>query len=730
MNADALIQPVQGSSLEGPYDSAAGMIRVVGRLPRVRGFRVFERLAEDATATTYHAAEEVTGREVALRLLKDPLDPRRRERLLREARAAAAVRHDHVVRVINCGEADQRPWVTFELVRGGTLAQLLDLRGRLGWREAARLGAQVARGLAAIHAAGFVHRDVSPASVLRADRGQVKLGDLGLVRSLLPTPGVAPGLTPDGALVGTPAYMAPEAAASSAVGPAADLYSLGATLHHLIAGRPPFTGADDDVVRQHLHAPPPPLSSLVSDVPPALEGLVQRLMLKRPEMRPSSAAEVADVLEVIASTRPDEAWPRPRRVNVPAFAALAILVAMSAVGHSVFEEAIFGAKIPNGASATISAPAETSAPVVVSLTTPETVRVRVAFSRPGERDVVTLAQVMDQGQSTAVASLPDRDGDYTVKVLINDHVAAQQPVKVDRTPPSIAVAVAAVAQRNVFCLRASSDDPNARIEATRGWREDERFWVPLQDDFISSDALWREVDFTARDAAGNGRLLTLRLMRPPRLPLNMREAGWIPASGGRCLMQGYALKLPGGAGELEMVYVPPTGADEEDGFFIARHEVTRAQLALASVPPKLAPIASEAELPAVGLDHEQATHWCVDAGLRLPRSDEWLRAALRPLSLAPYPWGDEAPAPARCVWGPLTPDRPRALAPVGGRPAGASYFGCLDMVGNASEWCADGRAWGGSVASHALGLRALDPKGSTTWAGLRPVLGEPQTRPR
>src|SRR5205814_2282371 len=164
-----------------------------------------------------------------------------------------------------------------------SLDKKLEAVERLPWREAARIGAGIARGLEAAHAAGLVHRDLKPANVLLDAKGCPKIADFGLVR----TGGTdASALTGTSELLGTLDYMAPEQSEGAhSVGPAADLYSLGATLQALVSGKAPFAGSGLGLVRMHLMDPPPPLRKLVPDVPRELEAVVLRLLAKDPAER-------------------------------------------------------------------------------------------------------------------------------------------------------------------------------------------------------------------------------------------------------------------------------------------------------------------------------------------------------------------------------------------------------------------------------------------------------------
>jgi formylglycine-generating enzyme required for sulfatase activity len=265
-------------------------------------YRIVELLGRGGMGAVYRG-EDTAGHPVAVKqvLASFPDDDQGSiERFRREARLAAAVRHENVVGLIETGEHDGAPFIVFDLVTGGTLKERLRARGAFSWREAASLGAGIARGLAAIHSAGLVHRDVKPENVLLDAAGRPLISDLGLARQA----GVATGgsLTRTGELLGTLEYVAPEQVESARrVDSRADLYSFGATLYALLTGRPPFEGQGLELVKKHMTDAPRRPSEVVKGIPRALDDLVLALLAKSPDDRPASAIEVARRLDAIAS---------------------------------------------------------------------------------------------------------------------------------------------------------------------------------------------------------------------------------------------------------------------------------------------------------------------------------------------------------------------------------------------------------------------------------------------
>ena len=256
---------------------------------RVGGYLLERALGSGATGVVYRARREA-GPPVALKLLPATASPGRRERLQREWRALARLDHPGLVRVLEGGDSPAGPWLAMELVDGVDLGRLplpvpLD--------RALEVAERIARAMDHAHRRGVVHRDLKPQNVLVGRDGGVKVADFGLVRDL---EGSAP-LTADGALVGTPAFMAPEQvlARRDAVGAAADVHAVGAILYLLVTGAPAFTGDRRELFRAILDDVPPPPSRRRPDLglPPELDLVLARALAKRPRDRYPTAQELA-----------------------------------------------------------------------------------------------------------------------------------------------------------------------------------------------------------------------------------------------------------------------------------------------------------------------------------------------------------------------------------------------------------------------------------------------------
>ena len=269
-------------------------------------YRLEHLIGQGGMGVVYRAIDTRLGRVVAIKVIAPGAagDRDRRDRFIKEARAASALNHPNIVTIYEVDHADGIDFLVMELVGGRPLNELIP-RGGMAVDRVLELAEQIAGGLAAAHAAGIVHRDIKPANIVIADGGQAKMLDFGLAKSLAPaanagaaTMGVAPA-TELGIVVGTVAYMSPEQAQGRPIGDRSDIFSFGAVLYEMLAGRKPFAGDSSIVtVARILSETPPPIRSSRSDVPPALEALVTACLEKTPARRPG-AREVADRLKTM-----------------------------------------------------------------------------------------------------------------------------------------------------------------------------------------------------------------------------------------------------------------------------------------------------------------------------------------------------------------------------------------------------------------------------------------------
>ncbi len=270
-------------------------------------YRLVERLGAGGMSVVWRGFDEVLGRQVAVKVLppSTSADPAFRRRLRAEAQAAARLSHPNITNVYDYGEAttvdgEPVPYVVMELIDGESLAAVLARARKLPWQHAVRITAEVAAALAAAHSRGIVHRDVTPANVMLTATG-AKVVDFGISALIGEN-----DIDPDGSLLGTPAYLAPERLEGGQVSPATDVYAVGLLIYRTLIGQLPWdVGTTTALLRAHQYTEPEPLPP-VDGLPPEVDALVGRCLEKRPDDRPSSA-ELAHVLAAISAGAPSVA---------------------------------------------------------------------------------------------------------------------------------------------------------------------------------------------------------------------------------------------------------------------------------------------------------------------------------------------------------------------------------------------------------------------------------------
>ena len=267
---------------------------------RLGGYRILKELGRGGMGVVYQAEDPKLKRLVALKAMLPGLaaDDAARQRFLREAQAMAAVHHDHVVTIHAVDEANGVPFLAMEFLQGMPMDQWLKGGRKPSIAQLLRLGREIAEGLAAAHERGLIHRDIKPGNIWldSSHKGRVKILDFGLARSGQEDV----HLTRTGAIVGTPAYMAPEQARGEKVDARGDLFSLGCVLYRLCTGTMPFAGNTTTALLMALALDTPKsVRDLNSDVPPELADLVTRLLEKEPAKRPQSAREVIQALQAV-----------------------------------------------------------------------------------------------------------------------------------------------------------------------------------------------------------------------------------------------------------------------------------------------------------------------------------------------------------------------------------------------------------------------------------------------
>lgn len=261
-------------------------------------YRVETLLGEGGMARVYLAVGS-DGDQVALKLVKADLaaEPVFRRRFDREASVAMRISHPSVVRVLDMGRHHGVPYMAQELVRGGSLQEMIEDRGRLDLDLAVSLCAQIADGLDALHALGLLHRDLKPANILLDDEGRVKITDFGLAKDLDGTV-----LTKPGQAVGSMDYMAPEQIRGADVSAPTDVYALGCLLCECLTGQPPFADRQGmKILWAHLQEDPPDPCASRADLPAGVGEAVLRALAKEPADRPQTAGAFARLVREAAS---------------------------------------------------------------------------------------------------------------------------------------------------------------------------------------------------------------------------------------------------------------------------------------------------------------------------------------------------------------------------------------------------------------------------------------------
>ena len=285
-------------------DGHASLPAARGPQPTLPGYEILGELGRGGMGVVYHARQVRLNRAVALKMILagQHAGAESGARFLAEAEAVAKLQHPNIVQIFHIDEHAGYPYFEMEYVGGGSLADRLDGTPRPP-REAARLVETLAGAMAEAHRQGVVHRDLKPGNILLTLEGMPKVADFGLAKLL----NVESGLTRTDSILGSPSYMAPEQAEGKTrdVGPAADLYALGAILYELLTGRPPFRGATVlETLQQVKTAEPVPPSRLVPGMPRDAETVALKCLQKDPAKRYGSAAALAEDLRRYQAGKP------------------------------------------------------------------------------------------------------------------------------------------------------------------------------------------------------------------------------------------------------------------------------------------------------------------------------------------------------------------------------------------------------------------------------------------
>lgn len=277
-------------------------------------FTLHEKISESATTCVYRAYHETLGREVLLKVLHHHLthDEQVRQRFIREARACAALRSENIVQVFDLREHDGSPAIIMEFVPGKSLKEVIAEGNHRTFAFAEKVAVHVLRGLAAAHAQGIIHRDIKPGNILVSTNGTIKITDFGLAQIT-----VAPTLTTEGMIVGTPAYFAPEVIRGETADARTDLFSLGATLAETLTGNRLFEGATySECLNRISLFKPDQLDALAAASSPEFVAFLKKLMRPNRDQRYASPKEALAALGRLGSS--EFALPKSNRPTIPA----------------------------------------------------------------------------------------------------------------------------------------------------------------------------------------------------------------------------------------------------------------------------------------------------------------------------------------------------------------------------------------------------------------------------
>ena len=318
-------------------------------------YRILSQLGHGGMGVVYVAEDTHLGRRVAVKFsTASPENTQFRARFLLEARAASALNHPHIAGIYDYGETPEgHPFIVMELVSGEDLYQVLR-RGPMPVGQSLRIVEQAAEALGEAHRQGIAHRDIKPSNIVLGERGEVKVLDFGLAKQMQEAPPsqdastILTSATMEGTILGTPQYMSPEQAKDAPLGPASDLFSLGAVLYECLAAKPAFSGANSvEILAAVLHVDPPPPSQFNPQVTPEMDRIALKALAKQPEARYQSADDMAADLRAAATELTQSAsretellavpsrtghrflWPVNRRASLAVLAPLLLMAVLA-----------------------------------------------------------------------------------------------------------------------------------------------------------------------------------------------------------------------------------------------------------------------------------------------------------------------------------------------------------------------------------------------------------------
>ena len=423
--ADEVHEPAWGDAKPAPAPVSAAAVTLNNTVGR---FVIRAKLGAGAFGTVYRAYDPQLEREVALKVPNPGVmtDAKRAERFLREAKAAARLRHPHIVPVFDAGKDGDQYYIASAFIDGKTLADDIPERGT-DFARAARLARELAEALAYAHGEGIVHRDVKPQNVMIDKQGRLHLMDFGLAARQEEEA----RLTRDGTVMGTPSYMAPEQARgnSADVTPAADQYAVGVVLYELLTGKAPFKGPVATVLHNVIHTEPDAPHKRRTDVPKDLETICLKALSKRPEDRYDDCQALADDLrrwqesEPIAARRLRFAeraarWVQKKPATATAWGASALALLLVLATISVYSQY----RAAEGARATAEAAKEDALRLKLLA---ENAQLGEAEARKQADAARARLAVFEYGGTMRVAHQEWRDGNVAATLALLDGTDAK-----------------------------------------------------------------------------------------------------------------------------------------------------------------------------------------------------------------------------------------------------------------------------------------------------------------
>jgi len=412
-------------------------------LGRLGPYRILGTLGAGGMGIVFRAEDPALRRQIALKVMLPHFasDPKSKARFLREARAQAAIEHDHIIDIYQVGEERDIPYIAMPLLKGQTLADALKTNPDVPVGEAIRIAREMAEGLAAAHEQNLIHRDIKPANIwLESRHRRVKILDFGLARSETGNDGTEL-VTHQGSVVGTPSHMSPEQAQGDSVDARTDLFSLGVVLYQMLTAQQPFVGKNlaTTLLAVMSRNPVRPVS-LNPQVPPALDLLTMKLLAKDRAGRPPSAAAVAEALQLIEVDLSLGA-------TVPAVSTEAVLsdpwisVAKTDPDSVLPDSPLLpkGTAVLTPLSEPVAAPPKKRSwlPVVALLAVAILAAVAVGFIIANKKKRIVEDDTVDAVRPTPRATKKDKGPDPVIVPKVNPEPKKVEPKKPDPEPKKI-----------------------------------------------------------------------------------------------------------------------------------------------------------------------------------------------------------------------------------------------------------------------------------------------------